>query len=107
MRSIWQYSLNIILTYYLLDFSCKIFSRTNRNASVSRSGISRQRFLDNNKTLPPDIISIINSTNFWIQLHEPQSLLLPLCGILNKDIARFYEIVHCFGWIVRIFMSRI
>jgi hypothetical protein len=78
-------------------------------ASISRSGISRQRFLNNNnnKTLPPYVISIINDANFWIQLHELQSLLLPLFGILNKlqkDIARLYEIVHCFGWIVKIFM---
>ena len=32
--------------------------------------------------------------------------MLPLCGALNKlqkDAARLYEIVHCFGWIIKIF----
>ena len=34
--------------------------------------------------------------------------MLPLCGALNKlqkDVARLYEIVLCFGWIIKIFSS--
>jgi hypothetical protein len=34
--------------------------------------------------------------------------LLPLCGALNKlqkNVARLYEIAHCFGWIIKIFSS--
>ena len=79
------------------------------SVSISISGLSRQRSLpENNKVLPPDIIAIVNNFNFWSQLYELQNLLLPLCGILNKlqkDIARLHEIVHCFGWIIKIFMN--
>lgn len=78
--------------------------------STSRSGLSRQRFLSDNtseiKTLSPDIILIIQDPNFWIQLYELQDLLFPLCGILNrlqKNAARLFEIVHCFGWLVKVF----
>jgi hypothetical protein len=58
--------------------------------------------------LPHDIISIIQDTNFWNQLYELQNLLFPLCCVLNKlqkDVARLYEIAHCFGWIIKIFAS--
>lgn len=72
----------------------------------------RQRFsltnINTNKTLSTDIISIIQDPNFWTQLYELQDLLWPLCGVLNKlqkDVARLYEIVHCFGWIIKIFAN--
>ncbi len=80
-----------------------------RLVSISRSRLSQQcSLLENNKVLPPDIIAIINNFNFWLQLYELQNLLLPLYEILNKlqkDIARLHEIVHYFGWIIKIFMN--
>ncbi|CAG8797709.1 6084_t:CDS:1, partial [Racocetra fulgida] len=56
--------------------------------STSRSGRTRQQFLPKNanraKMLSPNIISILQDSNFWIVLYELQDLLFPLCGILNK-----------------------
>ena len=62
----------------------------------------------NKKFLPPDIITIINNQNFWSHLYELQNLLLPLCAALNKlqkDIARLYEVVLAFGWIIKVFLD--
>ncbi|GES95927.1 ribonuclease H-like domain-containing protein [Rhizophagus clarus] len=83
--------------------------------STSRTGLSHQRYRTNTnnnennyKNLPPDVIGIVNNVEFWIQLYELQNLLLPLCGALNKlqkDVARLYEIILCFGWIIKIFSS--
>lgn len=78
--------------------------------STSRTGASRQRYRNNNenKCLPPDIIEIVNSSEFWIQLFELQNLLLPICSVLNKlqkDVAHLHEVTHCFGWIIKIFSS--
>ena len=57
-------------------------------ASTSRNGLSRQQFLSNNtneaKTLSPDILSILQDPNFWVQPYELQNLLFLLCGILNR-----------------------
>ena len=79
------------------------------SVSTSRSGLLWQRSLpENNKVLPSDIIAIVNNFNFWSQLYELQNLLLPLCGVLNKlqkDIARLHEILHCFSWIIKIFIN--
>src|SRR5690242_9433761 len=78
-------------------------------ASISRSGQSRQRFVENTNTtkmLSPDIISIIQDSNFWVQLYKLQNLLFSLCGILNKlqkNAARLFEIMHCFGWLIKTF----
>jgi len=60
----------------------------------------------NSKILPGDIIQIINDHIFWSILFELQNLLLPLCGFLNKlqkDIARLYEVLHVFAYIMKIF----
>ena len=60
----------------------------------------------NTKFLPADIIQIINDSAFWSTLHELRNLLLPLCGFLNKlqkDIARLYEVLHVFAYIMKIF----
>ena len=60
------------------------------------------------RVLLPDIISIIQNSNFWNQLYDLQDLLFPLCCALNKlqkDVARLYEIVHCFGWIIKVFSN--
>ncbi|KAF0462459.1 hypothetical protein F8M41_000290 [Gigaspora margarita] len=75
-----------------------------KTASTSQSGHSRQRFVfeDNNisKMLPYDIILILQDPNFWNQLYELQDLLFLLYGVLiklQKDVARLYEIIYCFG----------
>src|SRR5437764_11510264 len=60
----------------------------------------------NKKVLPPNIIAIINSQRFWNHLYELQNILLPLCAALNKlqkDMARLYEVVLAFGWIIKVF----
>lgn len=62
----------------------------------------------NKKFLPPDIIAIINNQDFWNHLYELEILLLPLCAALNKlqkDIARLYEVVLAFGWIIKVFLD--
>src|SRR3954454_14229953 len=60
------------------------------------------------KSLPPDIIAIINDNNFWSHLYELQDLILPLCAALNKlqkDMARLYEVVLAFGWVIKVFLN--
>ncbi|GET04238.1 DUF659 and ribonuclease H-like domain containing protein [Rhizophagus clarus] len=60
------------------------------------------------KFLPPDIIAIINDSNFWSHLYELQNLILPLCAVLNKlqkDMAQLYEVVLTFGWAVKVFFD--
>lgn len=88
----------------LKTLATKFFPTKIGSISTSRSGLSRQRFTSKNsnisKTLPPDILSIIQESSFWNQLYELQDLLFPLCCVLNKlqkDMARLHEILHCFG----------
>ncbi|GES82705.1 ribonuclease H-like domain-containing protein [Rhizophagus clarus] len=76
--------------------------------STSRSGFQRQRHTSTTtkKFLSSDIISIINDSSFWSHLYELQSLILPLCAALNKlqkDMARLYEVVLAFGWVIKVF----
>ncbi len=62
----------------------------------------------NKKFLSSDIIAIINDQNFWNHLYELQDLILPLCAALNKlqkDMARLYEVMLAFGWIVKVFLD--
>ncbi|CAG8496024.1 17231_t:CDS:2 [Cetraspora pellucida] len=58
--------------------------------------------------LSDDIADIINDTQFWIILTNLQNLLYPLCGFLNKlqkDTAQLYEVLYCFGYIIKMFES--
>ena len=81
-----------------------------KGPSTSRSGLQRQRHLltSTKKSLPSDIIAIINDPNFWNHLYELQDLILPLCAALNKlqkDMARLYEVVLAFGWTIKVFSN--
>ncbi|CAG8572020.1 17777_t:CDS:2 [Cetraspora pellucida] len=67
---------------------------------------NRTTLRNNTRKLPDDIADIINDTQFWIMLANLQELLYPLCGFLNqlqKDTARLYEVLRCFGYIMKIF----
>ncbi|RIB30519.1 hypothetical protein C2G38_2152473 [Gigaspora rosea] len=53
---------------------------------------------------PEDILANLLDNNWWIDLRQLETILLPYCSILNKlqsDKAKLYDVLHGFGWIVK------
>jgi hypothetical protein len=74
--------------------------------SPQRTKSKRTNNSTRDKSLPADIIQIINDPLFWSALFELQNLLLPLCGFLNKlqkDAARLHEVLHIFAFTMKLF----
>jgi len=50
------------------------------------------------------IISIIDNSDFWMNLVELEKILYPYCAALNllqKDKARLYDVLHSFGYFMQ------
>ncbi|CAG8727004.1 3961_t:CDS:2 [Cetraspora pellucida] len=93
-----------------IKINCFVSDSAGKYAAASK--LSWQRFISKNtneiKTLSPDIISIIQNSHLWNWLYDLQDLLFPLYCVLNKlqkDVARLYEVAHCFGWLVKVFKN--
>ena len=75
---------------------------------VSNVPPNNTSYTHSGRKLPDNIADIINDNEFWSVLFQLQDLLYPLCGFLNKiqkDSAKLYEVLHCFGYVLKIFKS--
>ncbi|GBB89094.1 hypothetical protein RclHR1_15770005 [Rhizophagus clarus] len=60
--------------------------------------------VNSNKIMSSVIISIINDSDFWLNLAELEQILYPFCATLNilqRDKARLYDILHSFGYFMQ------
>jgi hypothetical protein len=68
--------------------------------------IAKYQFVENGLEISPVICEIVNDEIFWNELEELRDLLIPLCNSLNKlqkEFAQLHEVVHCFGYLFKIF----
>ncbi|GES76734.1 hypothetical protein RCL_jg17366.t2 [Rhizophagus clarus] len=59
---------------------------------------------NSNKIMSSVIVSIINDSDFWLNLAELEQILYPFCAALNilqRDKARLYDVLHSFGYFMQ------
>src|SRR5439155_642213 len=99
------YLFNFQLKCLVAKFNPERINVTHSNGIPSLAANKSSSLRNGTRKLPDDIADTVNDSEFWSTLFELQDMLYPLCGFLNKlqkDTARLYEVLHCFGYTIKI-----